>query len=57
MRSNTTAIFVLFGGVFFTVFAVIAWTTGKRIAAMALAVLAGIDIALAVQLLQRFYSK
>ena len=57
MRSNTTAIFVLFGGVFFTVFAVIAWTTGKRIAAMALAVLAGIDIALAVQLQQRFYSK
>ena len=41
MRSNTMAIFVLFGGVFFTVFAV----------------LAGIDIALAVQLQQRFYSK
>jgi len=57
MKSNTMAIFVLFGGVFFTVFAVLAWTTGKRIAAMALAVLAGIDIALAVQLLQRFYSK
>ena len=57
MKSNTMAIFVLFGGVFFTVFAVLAWTTGKRIAAMALAVLAGIDIALAVQLQQRFYSK
>ena len=56
MRANTMAIFVLFGGVFFTVFSVIAWTTGKRIAAMALAVLAGVDIALAVQLLQRYYS-
>ena len=42
---------------FFTVFAVFAWTTGKRITAMTLAVLAGIDVALAVQLLQRYYSK
>jgi Zn-dependent protease with chaperone function len=57
MRTNTMAIFVLFGGVFFTVFSVIAWTTGKRVAAMALAILAGVDIALAVQLLQRYYSK
>jgi hypothetical protein len=57
MRSNTLAVFVLLGGAFFSVFAVVAWTTGKWIAAVALAVLAGIDIAIAVQMLHLFYSK
>ena len=57
MRSNVLAIFMLFGGVFFTVFAVAAWKTGRRAGAMFLAVLAGIDIALAIEFLMRFYDK
>lgn len=57
MRSNVLAIFMLFGGVFFTVFAVAAWTTRRRVGAMFLAVLAGIDIALAIQFLMRFYDR
>ena len=48
---------MLFGGVFFTVFAVAAWKTGRRVGAMFLAVLAGVDIALAIQFLMRFYVK
>jgi hypothetical protein len=55
VRSNVVAIFMLFGGVFFTVFAVAAWKTGRRVGAMFLAVLAGIDIALAIEFLSRFY--
>ena len=55
MRSNVLAIFMLFGGVFFTFFAVAAWKMGKRAGAMFLAVLAGIDIALAIEFLRRFY--
>jgi len=55
VRSNVVAIFMLFGGVFFTVFAVAAWKTGRRVGAMFLAVLAGIDIALAIEFLTRFY--
>ena len=51
------AIFMLFGGVFFTFFAVAAWKTGRRVGAMFLAVLAGIDIALGIQFLMRFYNK
>jgi hypothetical protein len=46
---------MLFGGVFFTFFAVAAWRMGKRVGAMFLAVLAGIDIALAIEFLRRFY--
>jgi hypothetical protein len=48
---------MLFGGVFFTVFAVAAWKTGRRVGAMFLAVLSGVDIALAIQFLMRFHVK
>jgi len=51
------AIFMLFGGVFFTVFAVAAWRTGRRAGGMFLAVLAGINFALAIDFLMRFYKK
>ena len=56
MRSNVLAIFMLFGGAFFTVFAVAAGKTGRRVGAMFLAVLAGMDLALAIQFLMRFYN-
>ena len=55
MRSNVLAIFMLFGGAFFTVFAVAAWQTGRHVGAIFLAVLAGLDIAMAIEFLRRFY--
>ena len=55
MRSNVLAFFMLFGGVFFTVVAVSAWRTGRRVGGTFLAVLAGIDLALAIESLTRFY--
>ena len=55
MRSNVAAIFMLFGGVFFTVFAVAAWRMERRAGGVFLAVLAGINLALALELLMRFY--
>jgi len=57
VRSNVLAFFMLFGGVFFTVVAVSAWRTGRRVGGMFLAVVAGIDLALAIELLTRFYVK
>jgi hypothetical protein len=48
---------MLFGGVFFTVVAVSAWRTGRRVGGTFLAVVAGIDLALAIELLTRFYVK
>ena len=51
------AIFMLFGGVFFTVFAVAAWRAGRRVGGIFLAVLAGVDLALAIEFLMRFYDK
>jgi hypothetical protein len=45
------------GGVFFTVFAVAAWKTSRRVGTMFLAVLAGVDLALAIQFLMRFYNR
>ena len=57
MRSNVAAIFMLFGGVFFTVVAVAAWRTGRRVGGMFLAVLAGVNLALAIELLTRFYKR
>ena len=57
MRSNVLAFFMLFGGVFFTVVAVSAWRTGRRVGGMFLAVVAGIDLALAIKSLTRFYVK
>ena len=55
MRSNVLVIFMLFGGVFFTVVSVAAWRTGRRVGAMFLAVLAGLDFALAIQFLLRYF--
>ena len=57
MRSNVLAFFMLFGGVFFTVVAVSAWRTGRRVGGIFFAVVAGIDLALAIELLTRFYVK
>ena len=57
LRSNVLAIFMLFGGVFFTVTSVAAWRMGRRVGGMFLAVLAGVDLALAIELLMRYYKK
>ena len=57
MRSNVAAIFMLFGATFFTVVAVAAWRMGRRAGGMFLAVLAGINLALAIELLRRFYER
>ncbi len=51
--SNLVVLFMIGGGVFFTVFSVIAWTTGRRVASLLLAALAGVDFAFAVSLLTR----
>jgi hypothetical protein len=53
MRGNVLIILFFFMGISFTIFAVAAWVTGRRIGAMVLAVLAGVDIAFALQALQR----
>jgi len=57
LRSNVLAIFMLFGGVFFSVVAVSAWRTGRRVGGIFFAVLAGADLAFAIQFLLRFYNK
>jgi hypothetical protein len=57
LRANVLAIFMLSGGVIFTVLAVAAWKTGKRFGALVLAALAGVDLAMAINLLRRFYEK
>ncbi len=57
MTSNVLAIFMLLGGVFFTIFAVAAWTTGRRVGALLLAMLAGINLAMAIEFLRRFYER
>jgi hypothetical protein len=41
------------GGVMFTLVAVAAWTTGRRVGAVVLAVIAGVDLAFAIALLTR----
>jgi hypothetical protein len=41
------------GGVMFTLFAVVAWLTGRRVGGLVLAAIAGIDIAFAIALLNR----
>ena len=53
MRGSVVIIVFLFMGIFFSIFAVAAWLTGRRIGAMVLAVLAGVDIALGLQAIQR----
>jgi hypothetical protein len=41
------------GGVMFTLFAVVAWLTGRRAGGLILAAIAGIDFAFAIALLNR----
>lgn len=50
---NLVVLFMLGGGVMFTLFSVVAWTTGRRAGALVLAVLAGANFAFAVALLTR----
>jgi mannose/fructose-specific phosphotransferase system component IIA len=57
LTSNVLAIFMLLGGVFFTIFAVAAWKMGRRAGALLLAVLAGINLAMAIEFLRRFYER
>jgi hypothetical protein len=51
--SNLVVLFMLGGGVMFTLFSVVAWTTGRRAGALVLAVVAGANFAFAVALLTR----
>lgn len=44
---------MLGGGVMFTLISIVAWTTGRRVGALVLAVIAGIDFAFAISLLTR----
>jgi len=46
-----------FGGVFFTVVSVAAWRMGRRVGGLFLAVLAGVNLALAIEVLRRFYER
>ena len=57
MRSNVLAIFMLFGVVFFTVVAVSAWRTGRRVGGIFFAMLAGAGLAFAIKFLMRLYVK
>ena len=50
---SLVVLFMIGGGIMFTLFSVVAWTTGRRVAAMLLAVIAGANIAFAVGLLTR----
>jgi len=53
MRSNVLILVFLFMGIFFTIFSVAAWLSERWVGAMVLAVIAGLDIALGLQALQR----
>ena len=53
MRPNALAVITLFFGVWFTVLTAVAWTRGKRIAAVCLGLLAAVDLAVALAALQR----
>ena len=50
---DLVVLFMLGGGVMFTLFSVVAWTTGRRVGALVLAVIAGANFAFAVGLLTR----
>jgi hypothetical protein len=41
------------GGVMFTLISVVAWVTQRRVAAVVMAVIAGLDFAFAISLLSR----
>ncbi len=55
MRSGADIVLLMTfgGGVMFTLFAVLAWVTGRRTGGLLLAVLAGVDFAFAIALLNR----
>jgi hypothetical protein len=55
MRSGAqmVVLFTLAGGVMFTLFAVVAWVSGRRIGGLVLAALAGANLAYAFALLSR----
>ncbi len=53
MRANVTVLLMIFGGSFFTLFSVTAWTMGRRVGSILLAVIAGADFAFAISLLLR----
>ena len=55
MRSGPDLVLLMTigGGVMFTLFAVVAWVTGRRAGGLVLASLAGIDLAFAIALLNR----
>lgn len=55
MRSGVDLVMMMTfgGGVMFTLFSVVAWMTGRRAGGLALAVVAGLDFAFAIALLNR----
>jgi hypothetical protein len=53
LSTNVVVLSMIAGGVFFTTFSVVAWTTGRHVGAMLLAVVAGTDFAFAASLLLR----
>ena len=50
---DLVALLMLGGGVMFTLISVAAWTRGRRLGAVALAIVAGVDFAFAISLLTR----
>jgi hypothetical protein len=55
MRSGPELVLLmtLAGGVMFTLFAVVAWVTGRRVGGLVLAAIAGANFAYAIALLNR----
>ena len=50
---DLVVLFMIGGAIMFTLFSVVAWTTGRRAGSLVLAVIAGANIAFAVGLLTR----
>ena len=50
---DLVVLFMFGGAIMFTLFSVVAWTTGRRAGALVLAVIAGANVAFAVALLTR----
>ena len=55
MRSGGDLVVMMMigGGVMFTLISVVAWTTGRRVASVIMAAVAGLDFAFAISLLTR----
>jgi hypothetical protein len=51
--SDLVVMLMIGGGVMFTLISVVAWTTGRRVASIVMAALAGLDFAFAISLLTR----